>query len=444
MERYTSFTQVKDQGPYITGLILHLDRQIRSTELPLDCFNVYTERRDPETGELLPLPGSVWQTLPPSKGYRRVLDAWPCSPDGRRQSGGRDIFLKLSEEPLGKRTQGSVLESKYITCYHRVTQLLPIPAGEPGDPPLVGLVFDECDGDLCPQTAGWAVELMKASGEGLPEALGYAYFTPEHTVTGNIFEPYKPVGPGDKLPLVIWLHGAGEGGRDPWLAVTGNKVVNLSSDELQRKLGGAAWVLAPQCPSFWMDDGGGKIAHTSRSIYGTLLMACIRGFIAAHRDSIDEDRVYIGGDSNGGFMTVRMAVDYPGVFAAAFPACQAFFSANMSDAELQNLVGLPLWFIHCRQDELIPPRETTLPIYYRLLAAGAKNVHLTYLDHMEDLTGEYRDEQGRPRRLFNHSVWIHVYNDQVDTELDGTKVLVDGEPATLFEWLGVQKRKKDA
>ena len=63
---------------------------------------------------------------------------------------------------------------------------------------------------------------------------------------------------------------------------------------------------------------------------------------------------------------------------------------------------------------------------------------------MEDLTGEYRDERGRPRRLFNHSVWIHVYNDQVDTELDGRKVLVDGEPATLFEWLGVQKRARDA
>ena len=442
MERYTSFTRVTDQGPYITGLILHLNREIRAAELPQNAFNVYAERRDPGTGELLPLPGSVWETQPPSRGYRRVLDAWPCSPEGIRQSAGRDVWLALAEEPLGKKTQGSVLESRYIRCPHRVTQLLPIPAGESGDQPLVGLVFDECDGDLCPQTRGWAVEMAKPSAAGLPTALGYAYYSPESAVTGNIFAPYRPLGPGEKLPLVIWLHGAGEGGTDPWLPVTGNKAVNLSSDELQLKLGGAAWVLAPQCPTVWMDDGGGKIAATSRSIYGPLLMSCIRSFIAAHADRIDEDRVYIGGDSNGGFMTVRMAVDYPGVFAAAFPACQAFYNANMSDALLKNLVDLPLWFIHCRRDELVPPRETTLPIYHRLVAAGAANVHLTYFDHMEDLSGEYRDAQGRPLRLFNHSVWIHVYNDQVDTELDGRKVLVDGEPATLFEWLGAQKRAK--
>ena len=40
-----------------------------------------------------------------------------------------------------------------------------------------------------------------------------------------------------KLPLVIWLHGAGEGGTDPRIAYTGNKVVNMSSPELQKKLG---------------------------------------------------------------------------------------------------------------------------------------------------------------------------------------------------------------
>lgn len=139
MERYTSFTRVTDQGPYITGLILHLDREIRAAELPQNAFNVYAERRDPGTGELLPLPGSVWETLPPSRGYRRVLDAWPCSPEGIRQSAGRDVWLALAEEPLGKKTQGSVLESRYIRCPHRVTQLLPIPAGESGDQPLVGL-----------------------------------------------------------------------------------------------------------------------------------------------------------------------------------------------------------------------------------------------------------------------------------------------------------------
>ena len=46
----------------------------------------------------------------------------------------------------------------------------------------------------------------------------------------------------EKLPLVIWLHGHGEGGDDPALAYTGNKVVAISSDDIQRKLGGAGYI----------------------------------------------------------------------------------------------------------------------------------------------------------------------------------------------------------
>ena len=65
-------------------------------------------------------------------------------------------------------------------------------------------------------------------------------------------------------PLVIWLHGAGEGGTDPTIAYTGNKVVNLSGPEIQAKLGGA-WILAPQTPTMWMDDGSGQYGRTGRS-----------------------------------------------------------------------------------------------------------------------------------------------------------------------------------
>lgn len=43
------------------------------------------------------------------------------------------------------------------------------------------------------------------------------------------------------------------------VAYTGNKVAALSWPDIQRKLGGAAYILTPQCPTVWMDDGVEKL-----------------------------------------------------------------------------------------------------------------------------------------------------------------------------------------
>ena len=56
---------------------------------------------------------------------------------------------------------------------------------------------------------------------------------------------------------VIWLHGAGEGGWDPYIAVLGNKVINIAFPKIQGYFGGA-YLFAPQCPTMWMDDGSGQ------------------------------------------------------------------------------------------------------------------------------------------------------------------------------------------
>jgi len=71
------------------------------------------------------------------------------------------------------------------------------------------------------------------------------------------YASYSPKKDSGKNPLVIWLHGGGEGGTDPTIALLGNKVTALISDETQKLLGNA-YVLAPQAPTFWMDNGTGK------------------------------------------------------------------------------------------------------------------------------------------------------------------------------------------
>ncbi|MBJ8191541.1 peptidase, partial [Bacillus cereus] len=54
-----------------------------------------------------------------------------------------------------------------------------------------------------------------------------------------------------KNPLVIWLHGMGEGGTDPTIPISGNKAANFASKDIQSYFGGA-YVLAPQTPTYWM------------------------------------------------------------------------------------------------------------------------------------------------------------------------------------------------
>ena len=70
------------------------------------------------------------------------------------------------------------------------------------------------------------------------------------------YAEYLPAEDNQKNALVIWLHGAGEGGVDPTIDLLANEVTALAGDEFQELFKGA-YVLAPQSPTMWMDDGTG-------------------------------------------------------------------------------------------------------------------------------------------------------------------------------------------
>ena len=420
MSKYKTFTTVTDMGPYVTKLILEMPVEIRRSCIDEKSFNIYVERRDFGSDEVIMSPKIFAPDAPkfPSRGYVPVLKAYPCDENGQAVNTGKYAALEVGRHPLGKRTEGTVLSSRYIFNDYRVTLLHELDT----DPEVCGLVFDQWDGDICPQMEGWANSVCEEGD--IP--LKYGYYTPSAT--------------DHKLPLVIWLHGAGEGGEDPTVSYTGNKVVQLSSKDIQGKLGGAAWILVPTCPTVWMDDGKEKLGHSNQSIYVKSLKACIDTFIEAHKDTIDCDRILIGGCSNGGFMTMRMIIDYPDFFAAAYPNCEAFFDDNITDEMIEKMKDMPIWFVHSKPDELVNPLITAVPTYHRLMDAGAPNVHFTYFDYMVDKTGLYKDENGAPMRIFNHGVWIHCYNDDCDTDFDGRRVMYNGNPVTLWEWLGLQHK----
>lgn len=440
MASYRTFTTVGDSGPFVSRLILELPYAVRAEVVDAAQFSVYVERKDPETGELvLAREHHADPVALPSRGYVPIRHAFASDAEGHPAAAGDHVTLALPELRLTKRIDGGIMHGSLRRSDFRVTQLAALPAQEAGGVPAVGLVWDECAGDVCPQLSGWHLD-----GAGTYDGIDlcYAWYEPDvAAINGRRVHPAfgAPQPALGKVPLVLWLHGAGEGGGEPYRTITGNKVVALGEADIQGKLGGAAYVLAPSSPTFWMDSGTGEIADDNKSIYGKALKQLVDGFVAAHPD-IDARRIYVGGLSNGGFMTCRLLADYPGFFAAGVAVCAPWNDALATEEEFKSIAQTPLWFVHVDDDPLVNARRTALPSYWHLKRLGAEDVHLTYYDHIEDETGTYHDEDGRPRRYIGHLVWINVYHDTVKTEVDGTNVLVDGRPVTLWQWVGTHRR----
>lgn len=440
MYTYQTFTVITDNGPYITKLLLNAPVELRAEALRPEAFCVYVERRHPETGELF-MASKTWrgEKSYPSKGYREVTAVYPCNEQGEPVMKSKTIALEMPYGPcypLGYSQAWFGWMNIFVRSDYRIMQVREISA----EIAVSGMVFDEYAGDICPQCKHWE----NGRSAYAPMPLGYGLFTPDFAQIRKDMKKAaalgKPVGKlPKKFPLVIWLHGAGEGGNDPTVAYTGNKVVALSESDIQRKLGGAAYILAPQAPTMWMDMGDARYTTNGESIYTEALMACIEEVVGIHKD-IDPSRIYIGGCSNGGYMTMRMILRYPDFFAAAYPVCEAFEDEWITDEDIARIKDLPIWFIHAANDPVVPPERTVLPTFKRLRAAGGKNIHASYFDRVVDQSGLFRDELGRPYEYSGHFAWVHTFNDFCTTDMDGTRVLCDGIPVSLWQWIGLQKK----
>lgn len=256
-------------------------------------------------------------------------------------------------------------------------------------------------------------------------------FTENTFTSGNQslkYASFAPSADDGQNPLIIWLHGAGEGGTDTTIDTLGNKVTTLVGDEIQGIMNGA-YVLAPQSPTFWMDDGSGQYTKDGTSKYTEVLMALIENFVDSHPD-IDPNRVYIGGCSNGGFMTMNMIMKYPTYFAAAFPICEAYDDSWITDEMLEGIKDLPIWFTQAANDTVVDPQKTMLPTYDRLVAMNASNLHRSYFDDVHDTSGLYFMPDGvSPHQYNGHWSWIYTLNNEC---------VENG--VTIFEWLASQSK----
>lgn len=243
------------------------------------------------------------------------------------------------------------------------------------------------------------------------------------------YASYTPTSGEGKKPLIIWLHGGGEGGTDPSIVLLANRAANYASKEIQDIFGGA-YVLAPQTPTRWMHGVSGETTRGQEpDIYSEALMALFNDFVANHPD-IDTNRIYVGGCSNGGYMTQELLLNYPDYFAAAYPSALAFFDEFVSEEDLNTLASQSIWYMHSKDDPVTRADVTVIPTFDRLTKAGAKDVHLSMYDHVIDLYGVYG---GNDYHLNGHFSWVYSHRNH-------PRKVIDGKEISVMEWLASKSK----
>lgn len=369
---------------------------------------------------------------------RNVMTVYPCDSRGAFNPDGEYLALGLEKAQgwgLGVSKAGSVWKEEYA-----------IKVGlKPGKTLKVGkqkYTAIECESDR-------ALKDFVSEADYFSKGTFTGHLTGKagkETLTYASYEPWSLKGDGVANPLVIWLHGGGEGGIDVSITLLGNEVVSLIRPDIQSHFtteggAGGAYVLSIQCPTMWMGTSKGFCHGDYPSLYADLLKSCIDDFIDRHPD-VDRNRIYLGGCSNGGFMTVHMLIRNPRYFAAAYPTCEAYTDEYISDKEINILAEENIWFVQSYDDTTVDAKTHCIPTFQRLVKAGAKNVWMSMFETVEGI-----DNPGQ--KLFGHFSWCYLFNDAVTmsqeqsegevkpTNNGGGTVAPQGH-ANIFEWMNAQ------
>ena len=401
--RYSIVVEGYDWGAGVSKVILAADKPVSSAKA--GDYTVAVKRRT-DCGDLPP--GEA-------EGERVILEAYASDAKGALRDGGDHVTLVLAVAP-GWPLGSPLTYMRNDKCRGTVWVDYKVTATEKAS----GRVWDAPAGRLSP-----IVDRFDLSGKFMYDSgkmLTYASYAPQTSRA--------------KSPLVIWLHGGGEGGTDPSIPLLANLATAYASDAIQSIFEGA-YVLVPQTPGAWMHNAAGVMtAGKENDAYNVPLMALIRQYVAAH-PGIDADRIYVGGCSNGGYMALKLMLLHPDYFAAGYISALAYQSQYLSDAQIKSVAHLPIWFVHSADDQTTRPEQTVLPVYERLKAAGARNVHLSYYDHVVDVTGFFG---GAEHRYNGHWSWIYLHANQCRRDRDGSPVRVGGRPVSVMEWLAAQSK----
>ena len=128
-------------------------------------------------------------------------------------------------------------------------------------------------------------------------------------------------------------------------------------------------------------------------------------------DIVDRYRIYLGGCSNGGYMSMNLTITYPNFFAATYQTCEAnaymVFKRDengsyvhlknnpsptavvqtnerwFTDDKMNLIKNLPIWLISSADDDTFLPHLFSLPTYKQLLKIGHKNAWFSFFKNFE-------------------------------------------------------------
>ncbi len=145
----------------------------------------------------------------------------------------------------------------------------------------------------------------------------------------------------ESLPLIVFLHGAGERGTDPSVLYEFEAIAKVFGNDPDYH-GLRVLTLSPQCPAenVWF-----HLILAVRELIEQITVDC----------NVDRRRITITGASMGGFGTWEMLCTYPELFAAAAPICGGGMSWRFLMPQTAAAIKtLPIRAFHGGVDSVVP------------------------------------------------------------------------------------------
>jgi predicted peptidase len=246
--------------------------------------------------------------------------------------------------------------------YTTVTNLPPAQPGAFLIPKFTGELLQQQTNTLerlrhLPKQAGFQARVFTTTP--LRESLRYLLYQPTTTNT-------------TPLPLVLSLHGGGPAREfehllEPYAPGFAYGLGRLTAPETQRAH--PSYVVAPWSDNSRWDEGRQR-----------LVLALLDALQTELR--FDTNRLYVTGQSMGGFGTWAITARAPERFAAAIPIC-----GGGEPSTAPRLTRLPLWAFHGTADHIVPVSETR-DMIHALHRSGGQPIYWEYQDATHADTAE--------------------------------------------------------
>jgi predicted peptidase len=196
------------------------------------------------------------------------------------------------------------------------------------------------------------------------------------------------------LPVIVYLHGGGGIGTDNLRQISGGNTAGTRvwvTPEAQARY--PTFVIAPQLPM--SDDRWDLRAADGLAPFAQLVVELLDSL--SREFAIDRDRIYLTGQSLGGFGTWDLITKRPSLFAAAVPLCGEGTPSRAASAR-----DVPIWAFHGARDKSVPvtgSREMVAAL--RALGSAVKYTEYSEVGHQVWLRAYA--EPGLPDWLFAQS-----------------------------------------